>query len=275
MMDNETTVLPDLDRGSTVVLPYRGPPVIGGRLHKIRRVLVQLMPKLLEGAFISALKAAQKNPKLRIHNMRCSNDLSKVVEHCRRRWKDQLDELGDPPFQLFHAGSHEPIMTKEAITIQTLCEQAGVPTAPDAKLTLTYTVGNAAGGAASTSAPSAMMPAQAPIAPGMPPMQQPASVNDGSAQAAVYSYYSSSWRGLHMDTGMGRGGCLAQTTDNRAHLVHPVQHGDLRERLGQRRLEAGCHRRGHRRCHGDGVVVACTCTTGHKRCCLIYPGRRM
>ena len=58
------------------------------------RVAVQLMPRAKEDAFANALKAAGLKSNLRINDVRCSKDLSSVMDQCKRHWADVLGAMG-------------------------------------------------------------------------------------------------------------------------------------------------------------------------------------
>lgn len=104
------------------------------------RVAVQLMPLQPDAKFVMALRACSKNPKLRIDNVRRSKDVSMVIEHCQRRWKEHLDEFGDEAvLVLSNERTGEPCAPNTPI--ETLCQDAGIQDSPQgARLTLTYEV---------------------------------------------------------------------------------------------------------------------------------------
>jgi hypothetical protein len=91
----------------------------------------------MEGAFIQALRASRKHSKLQIDNMRCSKGLHKVIRLCKRQWKVQLEELGDPPLQLYLLPTGR-LIEDPTVTIEELCRESHVSTEPHAKLNLAY-----------------------------------------------------------------------------------------------------------------------------------------
>ena len=117
------------------------------------RVEVQLTPKSSEGLFQARLRASQKNPKLRIDSVRRSKDLLMVIEHCRRRWKEPLEALGEPPLVLFYHPSGIPV-EDHRITIDQLCREANLSAVADAKLTLAYQVMEPSSAAAEHASPT-------------------------------------------------------------------------------------------------------------------------
>ena len=102
-----------------------------------KRVVVQLTPAKPESQFVMALRARSKNPKLRIENVRQSKDVSMVIEHCRRRWKDHLDEIGEVDFVLY--SERTGVACAPNTAIEKLCQDAGI-LEQGQKLTLTYEV---------------------------------------------------------------------------------------------------------------------------------------
>ena len=106
------------------------------------RVAVQLLPKPhVATSFIDALKAANKNSKLRIDNVHRSRNLSTVIDHCMRRWEDVLKTLGEYKLTIYES-SGQPI-DDIAIKIDTLCKKSNISTTSDAKLTLLYSAEDA------------------------------------------------------------------------------------------------------------------------------------
>lgn len=100
------------------------------------RVAVMLKPRK-SSKFINMLKHHKKNPKLRIDNVRRTKDLSMVVDHCRRRWKNLLAKLEDPPLCLF---LEDNPVNDYSVTIEELCNEYGLGTTANGKLTLYYDV---------------------------------------------------------------------------------------------------------------------------------------
>jgi hypothetical protein len=98
------------------------------------RVAVQLQPRE-DGVFVTLLKQRKMNPNLRIDNVRRTKDVEMVIEHCRRRWKEPLGQLGKPPLKLFTGEGVEIFNVK--VTIEELCQKAVIV---DGKLTLRYSV---------------------------------------------------------------------------------------------------------------------------------------
>ena len=122
---------------------------------KEARISIQLTPRPGESdIFVKNLKDQSKNPKLRIDNVRRTKDLSMVVEHCSRRWKDHLVQLNSPPLRLFLGD--KPIQDY-SITIDALCQQVPPQEKGKPTMTLMYVVDTAAaeGG---TSSPSTATP---------------------------------------------------------------------------------------------------------------------
>ena len=66
-----------------------------------------------------------RHPRLRIDNVRVSKDLLMVIDHCKRRWRENLERLGNPPMNIF-LPSGVPI-EDTSITIESLCMMSGVP----------------------------------------------------------------------------------------------------------------------------------------------------
>ena len=98
----------------------------------VSRVAIQLTPRNVPGQpdslFIEQLKSHKKNLKLRIDNVRRTTDLSMVIDHCRKRWKDHLSVLDNPPLRLFLNNKQ---VDDYSITIDSLCNQSGVGSGPD------------------------------------------------------------------------------------------------------------------------------------------------
>ena len=103
---------------------------------------MQLVPRIVDGDFEQYLREHSKNPKLRIDKVNPSMPLSRVQQHCERRWRQQLDEMGNPPISFFHQSrlgdiSAEPLSDGQ-VTVGGLLVQAGGPN--DQQLNLEYTV---------------------------------------------------------------------------------------------------------------------------------------
>ena len=74
----------------------------------VARVVVQLIPTEMDDAFAYALKAAGKKAKLRIEHVRCSKDLSSVMDACKWKWADVLDAMGDYQLVIYEEARTDP-----------------------------------------------------------------------------------------------------------------------------------------------------------------------
>lgn len=107
------------------------------RGSKDARVKVLLKPRCTDIEFAEALESANMRPNLCFDAMRRSTKIAEVIEHCQKRWKHVLAEIGNPSLHLYWSlAPYQKIITTKSM--EELCHLASVLNDPKAELKLYY-----------------------------------------------------------------------------------------------------------------------------------------